>query len=153
MFNDSLMATNLYASKKMIKYCDELIKETSKQLLKDIESKIDRMNGFELRTHINSLEFSINEALKHKKPEKIKHFTMSYGFDIKNGKKYKKEAVMVKIEDILEMILQNPAVQAEFENYKNIDIALYHDEILIVNPLGNLIIVFCEILVNKNTDV
>lgn len=91
-----------------------------------------------LKLDIEYLQTCVAEGFKHKSPEYVKPEVLNFGSDIRNGKEFKKEAIIIDIEALLDLICKNAELDQTLaqSNYE-ISLAMYHDEILLVNPIGN----------------
>lgn len=129
------MSTQLYASKKIIKHSDSLAKDLANSIIDQIESKLTE-SPKKLKTDLEDMKYRINNFFQHEKPQIAKVTVIDFGYTIKNGKKAKKQGFIVKFGDILDKLEAVDPIKEALSN-NIIEIALYHDEITLVNPIGN----------------
>lgn len=128
----------LYASKKVIEHSDSLASDLAKEILNRIYDNVDIMAPENLKADIDYLRVCIDEGFNRESAGYIKPEIINFGSDIRNGKEFQKQGIVVDIEKILNLIRENDELDSILasQNYE-ISLAMYHDEILLVNPIGN----------------
>lgn len=121
-----------------------MVKESLLTFIGTVKNKL-KGNKDELISYLENAEFMVNNMSECVQIETyVPPYVSDFGFEVKHGKKKPKQIFLIPLKEMIELYWQNKKIRDKLKNNCNskpiIKLALYHDEITIVNPIGNFCI-------------
>lgn len=134
------LETKLFASKRILNFAKETYKMKTAKIFSIIREKHQTLNNGEFGEFLENFEQVALSDVNYL--EFIKPKILDFGNVVRGGKQFKKNAFVIDVQQILELywadeILRNVLLESTIDGKAKIKLALYHDKISLVNPIGN----------------
>lgn len=138
--NNILLQTKYYASENTLNFVKQSNTAIINELINMIQNKNKCCNASELDDYLEVLKISANESYTQLKP--VNYSMLDFGTTLKNRKEFKKIGYIIPLQKILDLYWGNPSLRHAIQESDpsprpTIKLALYMDEISLVNPIGN----------------
>ena len=122
------MSTILYASQKTTDYSHDFLKNLALATLDTVESYLDNCEKVNIKNTIADIKLALRLAFNDTNPCSLKATQIHFGQD--------KYGYIVHLSMILDEMYKNEDLKQILQNEPEIKLAIYHDELTLVNPIG-----------------
>ena len=138
-----VLTSKLFASKKITDYSVNMSKNLSLKIIDEIQNQSLDFAPESFRSYLMNLRISITESFQKTIENEIKPLELNFGTHLVNGKEKKINGFIIDLDSILKLYWNHSALYSVLktfveENRCKIKLGLYHDEICLVNPIGNI---------------